>query len=183
MSLTFITGGARSGKSRLAIQLASAAANPVTFIATGEAIDAEMTQRISRHQADRPSHWVTIEVPRELGAAVRSVPVDSTLIVDCLTLWVNNLMFAGLASDVILESADDLADAIATREALTIVVTNEVGSGIVPGTPIGREYQDVLGGVNSRISRGARTAYLAVAGRAISLLAFADVVGFERIDS
>jgi adenosyl cobinamide kinase/adenosyl cobinamide phosphate guanylyltransferase len=160
--LTFLLGGARSGKSALALRLA-ARHEQVVFLATGEARDDEMTARIERHRAERPSHWRTVEEPLRLRAAIEAVPPDACLVVDCLSLWVANVLEAGEPVD---EAA---ASAAAARPGPTIAVSNEVGLGLVPTTPLGREYRDVLGRVNAAWAGAAERGYLVVAGRALRL--------------
>jgi adenosylcobinamide kinase/adenosylcobinamide-phosphate guanylyltransferase len=164
VSLTFLVGGARSGKSALAVKLASRADGPVTFIATGEARDEEMSQRIAMHRAERPAHWETVEEPLELDSALANA--DGVAIVDCLSLWVANL----------LERDDDIDRANAAareraqqRHGQTIVVSNEVGLGVVPATELGRRYRDTLGRVNAEWAAVADEAFLVVAGRMLPL--------------
>jgi adenosyl cobinamide kinase/adenosyl cobinamide phosphate guanylyltransferase len=160
MTLVLYLGGARSGKSQLAVDRALAAGAPVTFIATGEAGDDEMTERIERHRRARPQEWCTIEEPVWLAEALASVPAGETAIVDCLSLWVAN----------VLGSEDDGAvSAAAGRDGLTIAVTNEVGMGIVPDNALARTYRDALGRVNAAWARAADEAYLVVAGRTLEL--------------
>jgi adenosyl cobinamide kinase/adenosyl cobinamide phosphate guanylyltransferase len=160
MTLVLFIGGARSGKSRLALERATAAAagRPVAFIATGEPRDDEMRDRIDRHKAERPADWQTIEEPIELAQAIASVPDDATVVVDCLSLWVAN---GG--------SGDDALRAAADRAGLTLVVTNEVGMGIVPVNALARSYRDDLGRVNAAWAAAADEAYLVVAGRTLEL--------------
>jgi adenosylcobinamide kinase / adenosylcobinamide-phosphate guanylyltransferase len=165
--LTFLLGGARSGKSSLAIELALAQGAPVTFVATGEPGDDEMAGRIERHRLERPAAWVTVEEPRRLASTVAAIPVEGCLIVDCLTLWVANALEQG--ADAVEAEAEAAARAAADRPGPTFVVSNEVGLGIVPGTPLGREYRDVLGRVNAIFARAADTAMLVVAGLALPL--------------
>jgi adenosylcobinamide kinase / adenosylcobinamide-phosphate guanylyltransferase len=158
MTLVVYVGGARSGKSRLAVERASAAGAPVVFVATGEAGDEEMAERIARHRAERPADWETVEEPLELAAALRGAPPGATVIVDCLSLWVAN--GGGDAAAV---------DAAAARSALTIAVTNEVGLGIVPANALARAYRDELGRVNAAWVAAAEEAYFVVAGRMLPL--------------
>ena len=161
--LTFLLGGARSGKSALALSLAGD--GPVTFVATGTAGDEEMAERIERHRAERPAGWVTVEEPVALRDAVAAA--EGTVIVDCLSLWVANLFEAGWAdADVEAEGAAAAQVAAGRR---TIAVSNEVGLGVVPATPLGRRYRDVLGRVNASWAAAAEDAYLVVAGRALRL--------------
>lgn len=169
MPTTLLLGGARSGKSSLAVELGrrrAAAGQDVVVVATATAGDADMAARIAAHRADRPE-WPTIEEPLELAAALRSVPAGAFAIVDCLTLWVANLMWRGDDDAAIQALAAEAAD-VAT-ELDGVVVSNEVGLGIHPDTDLGRRYRDVLGRVNARWAAVAERALLLVAGRALPL--------------
>jgi adenosylcobinamide kinase/adenosylcobinamide-phosphate guanylyltransferase len=169
VSLTFLLGGARSGKSARAIEFACEWSGPVTVIATGEPRDEEMAERIRLHRAARPDGWTTIEEPHDLGAAIERVPPESALIVDCLSLWVANRLEHGDAEATIEEEGGAAAVLAAARDALTIAVSNEVGLGIVPPTVLGRRYRDVLGRVNAAWAAAADQASLVVAGRTLPL--------------
>jgi adenosyl cobinamide kinase/adenosyl cobinamide phosphate guanylyltransferase len=169
MSLVFLLGGARSGKSKLAVELAAAWCSEVAFVATGEALDDEMAERIARHRANRPSHWETLEEPVEVASALGRVPDHAGAVIDCLTLWVSNLMNKGLDDDEIEGRASALASAAGARPALTVVVSNEVGAGIVPGHPEARRFRDLLGRVNCIFTEAADRSVLVVAGRALTL--------------
>jgi len=139
-----IVGGVRNGKSRYALQLA-ANAQRVTFIATAEARDAEMAQRIARHQQERPHHWETVEAPIALPETILASEGDFTL-VDCLTLCASNLMeHEEQNCERIHPHVDRLIQALQSASATTVLVSNEVGSGIVPESEMGRSYRDVLG--------------------------------------
>jgi adenosylcobinamide kinase/adenosylcobinamide-phosphate guanylyltransferase len=166
MSLVLLLGGARSGKSALAVRLAGERA---TLIATATAGDAEMAERIRRHRAERPEGWATIEEPVAVGAALAAVEVDLTVVVDCLSLWVSNLIEAGLSDEAIEEEARSVAAAAGARAGLTVAVTNEVGLGIVPAAPLGRRYRDLLGRVNTLWAAEAERALLVAAGRTLQL--------------
>jgi adenosyl cobinamide kinase/adenosyl cobinamide phosphate guanylyltransferase len=165
VSLLVLLGGARSGKSTLAIRLAVESEAPVTFVATGEARDAEMAARIDQHRLERPGGWTTVEEPLDLLGSVRRARAG-TLVVDCLSLWAANALEHGL--DVEGHGAD-AAGAAAGRAGLTIAVTNEVGLGVVPATALGRRYRDVLGRVNAAWVAAAERALLVVAGRVLEL--------------
>jgi adenosylcobinamide kinase / adenosylcobinamide-phosphate guanylyltransferase len=172
MTHVLLTGGARSGKSALAVALAQRDGGDVVFVATGQAGDDEMAARIARHRAERPPQWTTVEEPLDLVAAIAAVDPRACLIVDCLSLWVANL----LGTSDAIQHAATAADAAAAREGTTIVVTNEVGLGVVPATPLGREYRDVLGRVNAIWAERASEAYLVVAGRLLPLLTATEVL-------
>ncbi|HSS60493.1 MAG TPA: bifunctional adenosylcobinamide kinase/adenosylcobinamide-phosphate guanylyltransferase [Candidatus Limnocylindrales bacterium] len=167
MGFVFVVGGARSGKSDRAQRLAIESTLPVTFIATGTAGDAEMEERIRRHRSARPHDWSTIEEPIDLQAAIEATSPIHFLIVDCLTLWVSNLLGAGWRPDEIEAAARSAAAALAGRTG--VVVSNEVGLGIVPANELGRTFRDVLGAVNAHFSACADRSVLMVAGRAIEL--------------
>jgi adenosyl cobinamide kinase/adenosyl cobinamide phosphate guanylyltransferase len=168
VSLVVLLGGARSGQSRRAARLADDSGAPVVFVATGEAGDAEMADRIARHRAERPPAWTTVEEPRRLLRAVAAAPPESCLVVDCLSLWVANLI-EDVPAELIEREALETAALSAGREGATIAVTNEVGLGVVPATPLGRAYRDVLGRVNEAWVAAADEALFVVAGRALRL--------------
>jgi adenosylcobinamide kinase / adenosylcobinamide-phosphate guanylyltransferase len=170
MPLTLLLGGARSGKSALAQRLAGRWDGPVTVVVTGEARDAEMAERIRRHRAGRPGHWRTVESPREVEAALAGPPADAFVVLDCLTLWVSNLIEQGLDDREVERLARAAAATAAARAAPTVAVSNEVGAGIVPGDALSRRYRDLLGQVNAAWAAEAGQALLLVAGRAVPLL-------------
>lgn len=179
--LVVLVGGARSGKSALAQRLAEEAAGrtgaAVTFVATATAGDADMAARIARHQADRPAGWGLVEAPTELASALGAIDPAHTVIVDCLTLWVANLVFADRTDAEVEASARAVAAALAGRPGLSLVVTNEVGLGVHPPTELGRRYQDLLGRVNQVTVAASGRALLVVAGRALPLADPADLLG------
>jgi adenosylcobinamide kinase / adenosylcobinamide-phosphate guanylyltransferase len=174
MPLTFLLGGARSGKSSLAVRLAAASGLPVTFVATGEPRDEEMAQRIRAHRDARPAAWITIEEPLELERAIQRVRNTDAVVLDCLSLWVSNALEAGLERRTIVERAHAVAAVLAGRSGPAFGVSNEVGLGIVPMHPLGRAYRDVLGSVNAAWAAAADPALFVVAGRALPLLDAAD---------
>jgi adenosyl cobinamide kinase/adenosyl cobinamide phosphate guanylyltransferase len=169
MALILLLGGSRSGKSSLALDLAKASGRPVTFVATAEARDGEMADRIARHRAARPKGWRTVEEPVDLRAAVAQADGDACLVIDCLSLWVANLLERGWSEEAIEEEARAVAVQAAGRAPLTVAVTNEVGLGIVPSTPLGRSYRDLLGCVNAAWGASAAEAAFVVAGRLLPL--------------
>lgn len=169
MSAVLLLGGARSGKSALAVEIgerAASAGQPVVFIATATALDDDMAARIDRHRAERPS-WPTVEEPHDLPAALRAAPDDAVAIVDCLTLWVSNLMLRGDTDDEIERLATRAAALAATRD--TVTVSNEVGLGVHPGNDLGRRYRDLLGRVNRTWAAAVGQTLFLVAGRALPL--------------
>jgi adenosyl cobinamide kinase/adenosyl cobinamide phosphate guanylyltransferase len=165
MTLVLLIGGARSGKSSLAVARGVAAGLPVVFVATGEAGDDEMAARIELHRRERPAEWTTVEEPVELARAVGDAPGDAVLVVDCLSLWVANVLERGGVE----ATAAEAARLAAVRPGPTIAVTNEVGLGIVPDNELARRYRDVLGRVNAIWAAAADEAYFVVAGRALRL--------------
>lgn len=182
--LTLVTGGARSGKSTLALSLA-APHERVLFAATAEPRDGDMAARIAAHRSERPAAWGTLEAPVALAAALRAGAAGYDLVVvDCLTLWVSNLMLGADAPDdrAVLAAADDLLAAYAEGAASWVVVTNEVGLGVVPASELGRRYRDLLGRVNQRVAAAADAVHLVVAGLALDLKALAarDTRGAPR---
>ncbi len=180
MSTELILGGARSGKSTLAEQRASTHGGPVTVIATAEAGDEEMAARIARHRADRPTHWRVIEAPTGLAEALQEAAhADGCVIVDCLTLWLSNLLTRDRASLAAPHSADHLAAWQAELEALidalpalpgqVVLVANEVGLGLVPETPLGRLFRDEAGRLNQTIAAVCDTVTFVAAGLPLTL--------------
>jgi adenosyl cobinamide kinase/adenosyl cobinamide phosphate guanylyltransferase len=168
--LLLLTGGARSGKSALALRAARSSGLPVVFVATGWADDAEMERRIARHRAERPPGWEVIEERVDLAGALRDAPVGSCAIVDCLSLWVANLMREGIEEGEIEDRAAQAAELAVARSGPVIAVTNEVGLGVVPASASGRAFRDALGRVNALWAQRSARAALVVAGRALPLL-------------
>jgi len=160
-----VLGGARSGKSRYAESLIAVLAPPWTYVATAEPGDAEMAERIAAHRSRRGANWQTIEAPRDLAAALETCRTTPVL-VDCLTLWLSNLMLADAAIDTEIAA---LEQALAARQAPVVLVANEVGSGIVPDYPLGRRFRDLQGILNQRIAARADRVVLMVAGLPLAL--------------
>ena len=216
--LILVTGGARSGKStyaeRLAAQLAEPHGGRVTYIATSQAYDEEMVQRVSAHQSSRPETWTTVECPVEVPAAVRAAAAGTSgrgagpagsagappvILLDCVTLWVTNLLFTGgafggseppaegynydkdllppaeerAAAARVTAAVTDLLAAVAETGVTLVAVTNEVGLGVVPEYPLARLYRDQLGWANQRLARDADGLYLLVSGHALDVKALA----------
>lgn len=182
MKTTLVTGGVRSGKSRFALELAKTHGK-TTFVATLQPADEEMEERVKRHQADRPQDWPVIEAPVNLKKGIQDAAAQAdTVLVDCLGVWTSNRLLA-LGDDrapgwidrvAELETAltNEIADAISiAREAKTtlIMVTNEVGFGVVPAYPLGRAFRDLLGRVNQTAAAHADRVVLTVCGLTIEL--------------
>jgi len=166
--LILVTGGARSGKSRVALERLRALAPepPWTFLATAEALDEEMGTRIRRHQAERGPEWHTVEAPRDparhFGTNVRAI------LLDCLTLWLSNRLLDGASDEEILGETDQLI-AAARAVSVVVMVTNEVGAGLVPETPLGRRFRDLAGWVNQRVAAAADEVVLCACGLPLRL--------------
>ncbi|MDP2266188.1 MAG: bifunctional adenosylcobinamide kinase/adenosylcobinamide-phosphate guanylyltransferase [Thiobacillus sp.] len=166
--LTLILGGARSGKSRLALQRAQATGKPVSFIATAQAHDAEMADRIARHQAERPAHWTTIEAPLDLAGAIRAAP-SGMVVVDCLTLWLTNWLCHPEPGGWPAARAA-LLDALAARYSDDLIlVGNETGLGIIPLGELTRRFVDEAGWLNQDLARLADEVIFVAAGLPLTL--------------
>ena len=167
-----ILGGVRSGKSREALRVAAAMprGSRGAFLATAQALDGDMEARIARHRAERPAGWGTLEEPFDVVAACGSLAgrVD-VVVLDCLTLWVANLLLRGDEEKSILAAADALADFLAERSFSLIIVSNEVGAGVHPATDVGLRFRDALGGVNQRIAAAADRVSYMVAGLSMTV--------------
>lgn len=166
---TLILGGARSGKTRYAETLAQASGLAVTVVATATAQDEEMRTRIARHRAERPVHWHTVEEPLHLAACLRShAAVDRCLIVDCLTLWLSNLLTADDAA-LLARERDALLDALPALPGVLILVSNETGLGIVPLGELTRRYVDEAGRLHQALAARCARVVLTVAGLPLTL--------------
>src|SRR2546430_5166111 len=170
--MVWLLGGGRAGKSAFAMRLAQdgerASGDEVCFIATGQRLDEDMTKRIARHRAERPTNWRTIEEPCQIDEALRQASEARIVIVDCLTLFVSNWLMRhedehGCEQLVRRITRDFLALA-GTRQQTIICVSNEVGLGVVPDTSLGRVFRDLLGRVNQEFASAADEAYLLIAG-------------------
>jgi adenosylcobinamide kinase / adenosylcobinamide-phosphate guanylyltransferase len=166
--LTLVLGGARSGKSRHAEALARATGLNRVYVATAEAFDAEMRDRITRHRADRAGDgWTTIEAPLDLpGTISRHAAAGTVLLIDCLTLWLSNVM---LAERDLAEQESALLQALTTARSPIILVSNEVGMSIVPETPLGRRFRDAQGRLNQRVAALADHVAFVAAGLPLTL--------------
>jgi adenosylcobinamide kinase / adenosylcobinamide-phosphate guanylyltransferase len=168
--LTVLLGGARSGKSALAVEIATRGGNAVTYLATSPTIpgDDDLAGRIARHRAERPSTWTTIEEQLDLAGAVARVATP-VVIVDCLTVWAGSMLHHGHDERAVVDASAAAIAVVADRELVAVVVSNEVGLGIVPVNELARQYRDVLGRVNQQWVASADHALLMVAGRALPL--------------
>lgn len=164
--LTLVLGGARSGKSSYAEGLMTALPKPWGYIATAEAFDDEMRQRIAQHQARRGRNWVQYEAPLDIAATLSGAAADQACLVDCLTLWLSNLMHA--ERDITRET-QALINALSHRSAPCIMVANEVGLGIVPDNALARRFRDEAGWLNQRIGAVADCVVFIAAGMSMTL--------------
>lgn len=160
----FVIGGARSGKSSFALKLALAMPGEKTYIATGTASDPEMKVRIEKHKGSRGVCWKTIEEPREIAARLTAIGHNGAILLDCLTLWISNLMQAGLTDDEIMKEAGALAKSCKKAKADVVIVSNETGLGIVPENRLARRFRDASGLVNQLMAQEAGAVYFVAAG-------------------
>jgi adenosylcobinamide kinase/adenosylcobinamide-phosphate guanylyltransferase len=159
--VTLVIGGARSGKSRYAESLIAAVSPPWLYVATAQPLDDEMRERIAAHRARRGAGWHTVEAPRDVAGAIAAAPAGGAVLVDCLTLWLSNLMLAD--ADIEVETGR-LEEALARATAPIVLVSNEVGAGIVPDNALARRFRDAQGRLNQRIAARADRVVLMVAG-------------------
>lgn len=160
-ALTLVIGGARSGKSAHAETLVTACPAPWTYIATAEAYDDEMRERIALHRSRRGEGWTTVDAPLDLAGALVALPDDRPVLIDCLTLWLTNHM---LAEHDFETECRRLADVLSRPRAPWFVVSNEVGQGIVPDNALARRFRDAAGRLNQQVAAVADTVLLMVAG-------------------
>jgi adenosylcobinamide kinase/adenosylcobinamide-phosphate guanylyltransferase len=173
MSLVLLLGGARSGKSALAVEVGRRFDGDVVFVATAEEGDEAMAARVARHRQDRPLEWTVVEEPLDVPSVGALGRDDGLVIVDCLTLWIANLLERHRAEEEILTAATLLAERARERRDPVIVVSNEVGLGVVPASELGRRFRDLHGAANALVAAKASRTLLVVAGRALELPAVA----------
>ena len=165
-----VLGGCRSGKSGHALQLAESLGQKRIFVATCVPYDEEMQQRVDRHRQERDDTWTTLEVPLELAAAIRTHgPSAEVMLVDCLTLWLSNLLMETEAVERIRERFNDLADAVRSAPNPVILVSNEVGAGIVPENRLARRYRDLAGWANQAMAAACDRVDWTVAGIPVTI--------------
>jgi len=171
-NITLILGGARSGKSSYAQNLAEATGQPVTFIATAQALDDEMSARIEKHRAERPASWETLEIPFDIASQLHQVK-SKMVILDCVTLLISNLLMQFVKNDLVEEAPfmaalqkemDELTSTLRVREQDWLIISNEVGLGLVPPYQMGRVYRDAIGWANQQLAREADKVIFMVAG-------------------
>ncbi|CUS36844.1 bifunctional cobinamide kinase and cobinamide phosphate guanylyltransferase [Candidatus Nitrospira nitrosa] len=167
--IILVLGGASSGKSEFALQVGGSR-GPRAFVATGQGLDEEMAGRIARHQATRSAEWQTVEEPLDVEAwFAEQGPEYRTIVFDCVTLWLSNLLGSGLVESIILARIEPLLEAMRLTGASVIIVSNELGCGLVPAEPSVRAFRDLSGRVNQCLAAGADEAYLVVSGLPLRL--------------
>lgn len=168
--IIFIIGGVRSGKSKYAIKLAKNTTNEVIFLATGIAKDEEMKKRIEEHKKSRPDRWRTIEETKNISSILLDIqPPCELVIIDCLTFFVSNLLLQGVSEETILQEIKKIVDIVLQVDYTTIVVSNEVGGGVVPGNQLARRFRDIIGLTNQIMAKSAHEVYLIVSGIPVKL--------------
>jgi len=167
--LIVVGGGARSGKSRFALLLARGLGTRRAFVATAQPFDAEMVIRIAAHRRERGTDFATVEEPLDLVQAVGRLGDFEVVLIDCLTLWISNMLLRGDDEAHLAEEVERLAAVLVERPHHTVVVTNEVGMGLVPETPLGRVFRDSAGRAHQTLARRAHSLYLAVLGSVLRL--------------
>jgi adenosylcobinamide kinase/adenosylcobinamide-phosphate guanylyltransferase len=166
----FITGGARSGKSSFAEKLAKKSAGSVVYLATGQAKDKEMARRIAIHKRSRPETWTTIEEPLKVSAQLLKLPENTDMVIlDCLTLLLSNLFLSKYTEKSILLELQNIINTVKSAKFSLIVVSNELGSGIVPENKLAREFRDIAGRANQQMAANSDKAYLIVSGIPLAL--------------
>lgn len=167
--IIFVIGGARSGKSRFAAEIAKKSKCKTAFIATCEALDNEMKKRISLHKKNRPSSWRTIDEPLDLFSAVKKAKNADCIIIDCLTLWVSNLMLKNKTEPAIIKEINSITGHLKKIPGKSIIVSNEVGLGIVPDNKLARDFRDIAGRLNQLFAEKADQVFMMHAGIPLQL--------------
>lgn len=167
--IVLIGGGVRSGKSSFALETALRLGNRRAFVATATALDDEMKTRIDRHRREREGEFTTVEEPVDLAAALDSLSDCDVAVVDCLTLWLSNLLLHQESTDAILARVDDVVRVLEKRRFHVVLVTNEVGMSVHPPTPLGRMFVEVTGWTHQRIAKVADEIYLAALGTTLRM--------------
>lgn len=180
--MIFVGGGACSGKSDFALAVARRLGNRRLFVATAQAGDEEMQRRIRSHQESRGADFQTVEVPLGVAEVLRGVSEHDVIVLDCLTLWLANLLLQGAEAAAVLQRVEELADVLARRQVHAVVVTNEVGLGLVPETPLGRTFREITGLAHQRLAALADEVYFGVLGVMLRLKP-APVIPMEAMTS
>ncbi len=182
--LIFITGGVRSGKSGYAAELAKRMGKEVIFLATGSAEDEEMRERIRLHKKARPSHWKTIEEKKDLIFVLSNISSpQKVIIIDCLGFLVSNLLLDDQEEESIIGQVRKIANLILEGSHIAIVISNEVGWGVVPTSKLGRKFRDILGRANQIMAKYAQEVYLMVSGIPVKLKSEGESYGNSKEDA
>ncbi|WP_242339008.1 MULTISPECIES: bifunctional adenosylcobinamide kinase/adenosylcobinamide-phosphate guanylyltransferase [Anaeromyxobacter] len=166
--IVLVGGGVRSGKSAFALHLARGLGARRVFVATAQAFDREMEERIAAHHAERGGAFLTVEEPLDLAGALERADAD-VVVVDCLTLWISNLLLRGDGAAAVAAQVEAVAGVLARRRVHAVLVTNEVGMGVVPESALGRAFRDAAGRAHQRLARDADRIYLATLGCVLRL--------------
>ena len=162
--IVFITGPVRSGKSNFAVKLAKQWGKEVVFLATCRPADNEMHKRVKKHKKNRPKEWKIIEEEIDISSIIKNYRKDSLIIIDCITLWISNLLLSGLKEKKIMKKINEFIDMLKKAKSSIIIVSNEVGWGIVPDNELARFFRDIIGIVHQKISKLSDEAYLVISG-------------------
>ncbi len=164
-NIIFITGGCKSGKSSFALDYANRRFRKKAFLATSRVLDREMEERVKRHVRERDPDWITVEEPEKVSGALRSLsPEIEVVLIDCITMWVNNLLMKEGTAENIMELTENLMESMEQIPQSVLVVSNEVGAGIVPENQLARSFRDLVGLVNQQIAARSSTVVLTIAG-------------------
>lgn len=161
---TFITGGSRSGKSSHALKLAESLGEKRLYLATAQALDDEMAERIAHHKKERGDGWDTIEEPLNIAEVIGKLDIYDSVLLDCLTLWLCNVMHEEESDEKVIERIDNLLNACKGCKTKLIVISNETGSGIIPADPLSRRFSDLAGLMNQKMAAAASQVILTVSG-------------------
>ncbi|HEY6003573.1 MAG TPA: bifunctional adenosylcobinamide kinase/adenosylcobinamide-phosphate guanylyltransferase [Anaeromyxobacter sp.] len=167
--LVLVGGGARSGKSAFALALSRRLGARRAFLATAQALDAEMERRVAAHRRERGAEFATVEEPLDVAGALARLGGVDVVVVDCITLWISNLLLRGDSMEVIAKRVERLVETLEARPFHAILVTNEVGMGVVPETALGRAFRDASGRAHQELARRAHRVYLAALGCVVRL--------------
>ena len=167
--IVFITGSVRSGKSDFAVKLAKQWGKDVIFLATCKPADNEMRKRVKKHKKSRPGEWKVIEENIDISSVIKNTKKDKLVIIDCITLWVSSLLLSGLKEKKIIEKINEFTDTLKKTKLPLVIVSNEVGWGIVPDNEISRIFRDIIGIAHQKISKVSQEVYLLVSGIALKI--------------
>jgi adenosylcobinamide kinase / adenosylcobinamide-phosphate guanylyltransferase len=162
--IIFITGAVRSGKSSFSVEIAKKSKKQVIFLATCKPSDGEMKIRVKKHQQNRPSNWQTIEENLDISSVFKNTDSKNIILIDCITLWISNLLLYGLKEKDIFKKVENFITTIKETDSSIIIVSNEVGWGIVPENKLARTFRDIIGITHQKISQASNEVFLMVSG-------------------